>query len=98
MRTGGQRRGFRMGINGGLGAHRYPLVGSGDTEASWATASYQIYMNIAGANLATTWTHGRLLRISTVEVSRSLAIMISPMLAFLMGHHAAADLPRSSPS
>ena len=46
------------GINGGLGAHRYPLIGSGDTEASWATASYQMYMNIAGANLATAWTHG----------------------------------------
>ena len=57
MRTDGRRRGFRMGINGGLGAHRYPLIGSGDTEASWATASYQMYMNIAGANLATTWTH-----------------------------------------
>ena len=35
-----------MGINGGLGAHRYPVVGSGDTEAYWATASYQMYMNI----------------------------------------------------
>ena len=46
------------GINGGLGAHRYPLIGSGDTEASWAMASYQMYMNIAGANLATAWTHG----------------------------------------
>ena len=57
MRTGGRRRGFRMGVNGGLGAHRYPLIGSGDTEASWATASYQMYMNIAGANLATAWTH-----------------------------------------
>ncbi len=56
MRTGGERRGFRMGINGGYGAHRYPLIGSGDTEASWATASYQMYMNIAGANVATMWT------------------------------------------
>jgi hypothetical protein len=30
MRTAGSthpRRGMRMGINGGLGAHRYPLVG-----------------------------------------------------------------------
>ena len=37
------KRPFRLGIYGGLGSHRYPLVGSGDTIASWPTLGWEVY-------------------------------------------------------
>jgi alpha-glucosidase (family GH31 glycosyl hydrolase) len=51
------KRPFRLGIYGGIGSHRYPLVGSGDTIASWPTLGYEVFMTITGANVATAWTH-----------------------------------------
>ena len=37
------KRPFRLGIYGGLGSQRYPLVGSGDTIASWPTLGWEVY-------------------------------------------------------
>jgi hypothetical protein len=51
------KRAFRLGIYGGIGSHRYPLVGSGDTIASWPTLGWEVYMTITGSNVATAWTH-----------------------------------------
>ena len=51
------KRPFRLGIYGGLGSHRYPLVGSGDTIASWPTLGWEVYMTITSSNVATAWTH-----------------------------------------
>jgi len=42
---------------GGLGNHRFPLVGSGDTAAAWSVLQYQIKMTTDAANVATHWTH-----------------------------------------
>lgn len=50
-------RGFCLGINGGLGSHRYPQVGSGDTLTSWATLSYLVAQTATAANVAITWFH-----------------------------------------
>ena len=46
------KRPFRLGIYGGIGSHRYPLVGSGDTIASWPTLGWEVYMTITGSNVA----------------------------------------------
>lgn len=51
------KRGFRLGVYGGLGSHRFPLVGSGDTHSAWETLAYQVYMTTAAANVLTAWTH-----------------------------------------
>ena len=51
------KRGFRLGVYGGLGSHRYPLVGSGDTHSAWETIAYEVYMTITGANVLTAWRH-----------------------------------------
>ena len=51
------KRGFRLGVYGGLGSHRYPLVGSGDTHSAWQTLAWEVHMSITGANVLTAWRH-----------------------------------------
>jgi alpha-glucosidase len=50
------KRGMTLGIYGGLGHHRYPLVGSGDTYESYDTLSYEVYLSISSANVGVAWT------------------------------------------
>jgi len=50
-------RGMFLGIYGGIGQHRYPQVGSGDTNESWGTLAYEIYLTITSANVGVGWTH-----------------------------------------
>ena len=52
-----KRRGFRLGINGGIGSHRYPHVGSGDVEASWGMLSYIVHQTLVASNVALAWFH-----------------------------------------
>merc|ERR1719464_2699528 len=54
---GGARRGVVLTVDGGLGNHRYPQVGSGDTYANWTTLDYQVYQTATSANVAVAWTH-----------------------------------------
>jgi len=56
-RTSQNLRGMVLGIYGGLGAHRYPIVGSGDTFAAWETIAFEVGMTISAGNVATGWTH-----------------------------------------
>ena len=51
------KRGMGLWPYGGLGSHRFPLVGSGDTQSAWSTLAYQVYMTATSANVATHWTH-----------------------------------------
>lgn len=51
------RRGMTLGIFGGLGHHRYGVVGSGDTTEAWETLRWEVYATIAAANVLTAWTH-----------------------------------------
>jgi hypothetical protein len=51
------KRGLVMTPMGGLGQHRYPLAGSGDTPAAWATLAYQIYQSATAANAGVHFTH-----------------------------------------
>eukprot|EP01052_Picozoa_sp_SAG31_P049777 SAG31_NODE_11061_length_1070_cov_1.268795_1_plen_356_part_11 len=51
------KRGLVMTPMGGLGQHRYPLAGSGDTAAAWATLAYQIYQSATAANVGVHWSH-----------------------------------------
>ncbi len=51
------RRGLVMVPFGGIGQHRYPLAGSGDTPAAWATLAFQIYQSATAANLGVHWSH-----------------------------------------
>eukprot|EP01047_Picozoa_sp_COSAG01_P048280 COSAG01_NODE_4690_length_4808_cov_46.552771_2_plen_579_part_00 len=53
------KRGLVMTPSGGLGQHRYPLAGSGDTAAAWATLAYQIYQSATAANVGVHWCSGR---------------------------------------
>eukprot|EP00759_Apiculatamorpha_spiralis_P034148 PhF_6_TR35350/c0_g1_i1/m.51299 len=50
-------RGMMLGVFGGLGHHRYGIVGSGDTHAGWNTLSWEIYASMTTANVLTAWTH-----------------------------------------
>lgn len=50
-------RGMTLGIFGGLGHHRYGVVGSGDTLEAWETLRWEIYETITAANVLTAWTH-----------------------------------------
>jgi hypothetical protein len=50
-------RGMVLGIYGGLGHHRYPAVGSGDTFEEWYTLSFEIWLTMTAANVATEWSH-----------------------------------------
>eukprot|EP01052_Picozoa_sp_SAG31_P016575 SAG31_NODE_1103_length_9895_cov_13.722540_2_plen_693_part_00 len=43
--------------DGGLGHHRYPLVGSGDTYEAWETLSFEVMLSITAANVLVAWTH-----------------------------------------
>ena len=51
------KRGLSLGVYGGLGHHRLPMVGSGDTTQEWATIAYEVYMTITSANVAVAWLH-----------------------------------------
>ncbi len=51
------KRGLVMTPMGGLGQHRYPLAGSGDTAAAWSTLAYQIYQSATAANVGVHWSH-----------------------------------------
>ena len=51
-----QRRGFALGVYGGLGHHRMPLVGSGDTVQAWETLAWEVYMTTVAANSVIAWT------------------------------------------
>lgn len=51
------RRALLLGINGGLGMHRYPGVGSGDVYEAWKTLSFEIYLSFTAANVVTEWNH-----------------------------------------
>ena len=48
---------FRTIADGGLGHHRYPLVGSGDTYEAWETLAYEVTLSITAANVGVAWTH-----------------------------------------
>eukprot|EP01124_Arcella_intermedia_P015331 TRINITY_DN2181_c0_g1_i1.p1 TRINITY_DN2181_c0_g1~~TRINITY_DN2181_c0_g1_i1.p1 ORF type:complete len:805 (-),score=117.85 TRINITY_DN2181_c0_g1_i1:35-2449(-) len=50
-------RGMLLGIYGGLGSHRYPIVGSGDTNADWITLAFEIYLTITASHVGVAWTH-----------------------------------------
>ena len=50
-------RGMTLGIFGGLGHHRYGVVGSGDTQEAWKTLRYEAYLTITAANVLVAWTH-----------------------------------------
>ncbi len=50
-------RGMTLGIFGGLGHHRYGVVGSGDTQEDWKTLRYEAYLTITAANILVAWTH-----------------------------------------
>jgi alpha-glucosidase (family GH31 glycosyl hydrolase) len=52
-----KQRGFRLGINGGLGSHRYPQTGSGDVEASFGMLSYIVHQTLTASNVALSWFH-----------------------------------------
>ena len=49
------RRGYRMGINGGYGSHRYPVTGAADQQSSYTTMVNQMYMGLAAANIGSSW-------------------------------------------
>lgn len=51
------RRGLVLSPYGGLGNHRYPQVGSGDTPAAWSTLAFEVYSTLTAANVLTPWTH-----------------------------------------
>eukprot|EP01050_Picozoa_sp_SAG11_P001599 SAG11_NODE_71_length_18338_cov_14.752974_3_plen_2964_part_00 len=51
------KRSLSLGVYGGLGHHRLPMVGSGDTVQDWPTIAYEIYMTITSANVAVPWLH-----------------------------------------
>jgi len=53
---GGERRGLVLTIDGGLGNHRYPQVGSGDTYANWTTLDFQVEFAATAANVGVAWT------------------------------------------
>ena len=50
-------RGMTLGIFGGLGHHRYGVVGSGDTLEAWETLRWQVYATVSAANVLVAWTH-----------------------------------------
>lgn len=51
------RRALLLGINGGLGHHRYPGIGSGDVYEGWQTLQFEIYLSFTAANTITEWNH-----------------------------------------
>ena len=51
------RRALLLGINGGLGHHRYPGIGSGDVYEGWQTLYFEIYLSFTAANTVTEWNH-----------------------------------------
>ena len=51
------RRALLLGINGGLGHHRYPGIGSGDVYEAWQTLYFEIYLSFTAANTVTEWNH-----------------------------------------
>jgi alpha-glucosidase (family GH31 glycosyl hydrolase) len=51
------RRALLLGINGGLGMHRYPGVGSGDVYEAWETLAFEIYLSLTAANVVIEWNH-----------------------------------------
>jgi len=51
------RRALLLGINGGLGHHRYPGIGSGDVYEAWQTLYFEIYLSLTAANTVTEWNH-----------------------------------------
>ena len=51
------KRGLVLVPYGGLGHHRYPLVGSGDTPAAWSTLQVQVVQTARSANVGVHWTH-----------------------------------------
>jgi len=44
-------------IYGGLGNHRFPQVGSGDTFSAWETLEVEVYLTLTAANVGVGWTH-----------------------------------------
>ena len=52
-----KKRALLLGINGGLGHHRYPGVGSGDVYETWETLSFEIYLSLTAANTVVEWNH-----------------------------------------
>jgi len=57
QRTNLNLRGMVLGIYGGLGSHRYPIIGSGDTYAEWEILAFEVAMTVSAGNVATGWTH-----------------------------------------
>ena len=51
------KRGLVLTPYGGLGNHRFPQVGSGDTDVAYATLEFQVYQTATAANVLTHWTH-----------------------------------------
>jgi len=54
---GGTKRGMVLTVDGGLGNHRYPQIGSGDTYSNWTTLQFQVFQTMTAANVAVAWTH-----------------------------------------
>jgi len=50
-------RGMTLGVYGGLGHHRYGIVGSGDTHEAYLTLAFEVYASFTSANVLTAWTH-----------------------------------------
>lgn len=50
-------RGMVLGIYGGLGHHRFPAVGSGDTFEGMDTIAFEVYLTFTAANVLTEWNH-----------------------------------------
>ena len=51
------QRGLVLTPYGGLGNHRYPQVGSGDTDVGYETLQFEVYSTLTAANVLTPWTH-----------------------------------------
>ena len=50
-------RGLVLTPYGGLGSHKFPQVGSGDTDVSYDTLAFEVYSTLTAANVLTPWTH-----------------------------------------
>ncbi|KAH3732952.1 Glycoside hydrolase, family 31 [Pelomyxa schiedti] len=50
------KRGLALAPYGGLGNHRYPQTGSGDTNSIWGVLAFEIFQTLTAANVLTGWT------------------------------------------
>lgn len=50
-----KKRGMILARNGGIGAHRYPILTSGDTIVSWDTLKLLPYFTASSSNIGISW-------------------------------------------